>query len=243
MAGQLIVISSSLFCTKHCLATTSLLLVCMVMSVRVGWSDEKATTVRVTAKNPAKAEKAAANKAHAATTKISPEREAAAIEFAKQNHPELAGLLPGLKQNAPKEYQAALLDLDRTVERLAKSKDKSPERHQFELAEWKLTSRIRLLAARLTMSDDPVVEAELRAALRERLELRLDSQRSERDRMQKRVDRLDQQIDEMSSKADAILEKQFADLRKTSPAPKPAAKNKVKRPALPDQVDVKGDKP
>lgn len=191
--------------------------------------DSEAKPSKDRAKAVARVEKAAA-KPQAPVIAISPEREAAAIAFAKENHPELAALLEGLKRNAPREYQAALADLDRAVDRLAKTKERSAERHAFELAEWKITSRIRLLAARLTMSPDPAVEAELRAALRERLDLRVSAQRAERDRLQTRVAKLDQQIEEMTSRADAIIEKQFVDLRKTMPT-KPAAKPKSKKAA------------
>ena len=224
------------------LIAASLLLACVFDVCRPVLADGKDVDVTATQKNPEKVEKSAANKAHAVAVKVTSEREAAVLEFARQNHPELASLLQGLKQNAPRQYQAALADLDRTAERLARSKDKSPERHEFELAEWKLTSRIRLLAARLAMSDDPVVEGELRAALRERLESRLAAQRWERDRLQKRVSKLDQTIDDMSSKTDAIVERQFAELRKSLPASKPTVKNKAKRPATAGQVDVKGEK-
>ena len=81
------------------------------------------------------------------------------------------------------------------------------------------------------MSPDPAVEDELRVALRERLELRLSFQRTERDRLQTRVSKLDQQIEEMSSKADSIVEKQLTDLRKAMPAAKPAVKPKPRKPA------------
>lgn len=175
-----------------------------------------------------------------AVVTITPEREAAAVAFARGNHPELAALLDGLKRNAPREYHAALVDLDRAVERIGKIKEKSPDRHQLELSEWKITSRIRLLAARLSMSSDPIVETELRTALRERLELRLSAQRAERDRFQSRVTRLDQQIEEMSSRADATVEKQFVELRKTLPAARPSAKTKTKKPVV-EPVDAKGE--
>lgn len=200
-------------------------------------SEKNADKTKDVSKNAAKGEKIRIQP----VTTISPEREAAAILFARENHPELAALLDGLKKNAPREYQAALVDLDRAVERIGKLKDKSSDRHQVELAEWKITSRIRLLAARLTMSEDPTVEAELRAALRERLELRLGAQRAERDRLQVRVTRLDQQIEEMSSRADATIEKQLVELRKTLPAARPSAKPKAKRPAT-DATGAKGDK-
>ncbi len=194
---------------------------------RPGAADDKLDKERP--KSAVKAEKIAA-KAQVPAVAITADREAAALVFARQNHPELAALLDGLKRNAPREYQAALVDLDRAVERLSKVKERSAERYEFELAEWKITSRIRLLAARLTMSSDPTVEAELRAALRERLELRLAAHRVERDRLQVRVTKLDQQIEELASKADATVEKQFLELRKTLPAARPAAKSKPKKP-------------
>ena len=116
-----------------------------IMNVGLCLADDKASEknsdkTKDVPKNAAKAEKIRIQPA----TTISPEREAAAILFARENHPELAALLDGLKKNAPREYQAALVDLDRAVERIGKLKDKSPDRHQVELAEWKITSRIRL---------------------------------------------------------------------------------------------------
>ena len=199
-------------------------------------SEKQSDKTKDVAKNAAKVEKP-----RTPVVTISPEREAAAILFARENHSELAALLDGLKRNAPREYQAALADLDRTVERIGKLKEKSPDRYQVEIADWKISSRIRLLAARLAMSEDPTVEAELRAALRERLELRLGTQRAERDRLQSRVTRLDQQIEDMTSRADATIEKQLTDLRKTLPAARTPAKPKAKRPAA-DATGVKGDK-
>lgn len=217
-------------------------MLCAVMAFGLwalpGVADDK--TEKATKERPKPAAKAEKNTAKPATVTISPQREAAAIAFAQVNHPELAALLEGLKRNAVPEYQAALVDLDRAVDRLSKFKDK-PERHEFELAEWKMTSRIRLLAAKLSMESDPAVEAELRHALRERLEFRIAAQRTERDRLQGRVSKLDSQIEEMTSKADSIVEKQFLDLRKTLPDPKPATKAKPKKTTT-TPVDAKGEK-
>jgi hypothetical protein len=194
-------------------------------------SDKGEKTSKERPKPVAKVERAAA-KSPPAVTPISPERETAALQFAHENHPELAALLEGLKRNAPKEYQAALVDLDRAIERLGKFKEKSPERYEFELSDWKITSRIRLLAARLSMSSDPTVETELRAALRERLEMRLAAQRIERDRLQNRASKIDQQIEETASRADATVEKQFQELKKTLPAAS-STKSKPKKPTEP----------
>ena len=227
-------------CSQCRLALFAMAFANCVVFARPGLSDDTSDkSNKARPKIVARVEKVAA-KPQLPAIRITPERETAALAFARANHAELASLLDGLKRNAPGEYQAALVDLDRAVERLAKVREKSAERHAFELAEWKITSRIRLLAARLTMSSDPTVEAELRAALRERLELRLSAQRAERDRLQIRVSKLDQQIEELASKADATVEKQFVELRKTLPAARPAAKTKSKKPATP--ADAKGEK-
>ena len=175
--------------------------------------------------NAAKPERnAASGKAHAAATKITPEREAAAIAFAVQNHPELATLLTNLKQNNPTEYHAAVVELDRIVERLAAMKQKNSQQHDSELALWKLDSRIRLLAARLTMSDNPAIEAELKAAVREKVELTLAERKAERERLQKRVEKLDQTIGELSTKLDDVAEKEFAAIKRSAQSSKPTTK-------------------
>jgi hypothetical protein len=136
--------------------------------------------------------------------------EAAIIEFARTHHPELAGLLEALKNSAPKEYRAALLDLDKTRERLDKVRKSAPERHDLELAEWKASSRIRLLAARLAMGGDPALEGELKAAIAERYELRIQLLKDERVRLEKRIAKLDETVAEQERRRTDALEKEFA---------------------------------
>ena len=177
--------------------------------------------------NAAKPERnVASGKAHAAATKITPEREAAAIAFAGENHPELATLLTNLKQNNPTEYHSAVAELNRDVERLAAMKLKNSQQHDSALALWKMDSRIRLLAARLTMSDNPALEAELKAAIREKVELTLNERKAERERLQKRVEKLDHIIGELSTKLDDVAEKEFASVKRSAQSSKPTAKMK-----------------
>lgn len=174
----------------------------------------------------AKAERNATSAKARAATKITPEREAAAIAFAGQNHPELSLLLANLKQNNPTEYHAAVVELDRIVERLTSLKPKNVTQHDSELAHWKMDSRIRLMAARLTMSDNPALEAELKAAVREKVELTLAERKAERNRLQKRVEKLDQTIGELATKLDEVAEKEFAALKRSAQSSRPTAKVK-----------------
>ena len=136
----------------------------------------------------------------------------------------MATLLTNLKQNNPTEYHAAVVELDRIVERLAAMKQKNSQQHDSELALWKLDSRIRLLAARLTMSDNPAIEAELKAAVREKVELTLAERKAERERLQKRVEKLDQTIGELSTKLDDVAEKEFAAIKRSAQSSKPTTK-------------------
>ena len=97
---------------------------------------------------------------------LTPEREAAAITFVRQHHAELVDLLNQLKETKPAEYQAAIRELFQTSERLAQLREQDPQRYELELDAWKTKSRIRLLAARSTMSGDMSLKTSSRGARR-----------------------------------------------------------------------------
>ncbi len=139
------------------------------------------------------------------------------------------------------QYQAALADLDRVVERLGRLKGKSPEKYEAQLEEWKNSSRLRLVGARLAMKDDPAVEKELKAILGDRIKIRLAAQQLMRDRLQKRLEKLNQSIDEMSSDSDALIEKQLADLRKTLAGSKSSTKSRAKKSTASEASSVRDE--
>ncbi|GAB4150151.1 MAG: hypothetical protein Tsb009_24810 [Planctomycetaceae bacterium] len=124
-------------------------------------------------------------------------RKAAALEFAKKHHPELAKLLVGLESRNPKAYQRAMRQLYRTSERLARLQERLPaERFEMELKLWKNESRIRLLAARISLSKKPSarLQADLKKALHERVNLRIQKLRDERARLAQKLEKLDASI-------------------------------------------------
>ena len=55
-------------------------------------------------------------------------REAAALAFVHEHHPELESLLASLKERQPKQYEAAIRDLFRHSERLAGYQEKDAAR-------------------------------------------------------------------------------------------------------------------
>lgn len=130
-------------------------------------------------------------------------REKAALVFAKRHHPELVELIEPLKQNNKQHYNRAIRELSAASERLAKIKDRLPEKYERDLAAWKLDSRVRLVLARMQMADPDEAESlrdDLRSLLLERNRSRLEQLSAERVKLKARISKLDQTISRMSEK-------------------------------------------
>ena len=162
-------------------------------------ADESTPKSKATGSNPA----ATAEPVHVKTAKtgkgeppaFTREREAAALEFVRLHHPELAELLDRLKSNHRSEYERAVRELFRTSERFAQLQERNPGRYQSDLQLWKLNSRIQVLIARLAMETDPQVERELRAVLAEQIELKRQQLQSERDKAAAKLAELDRELE------------------------------------------------
>ena len=161
---------------------------------------------------------------------VTPEREAAALTFVKQHHPELAGLLVFLKKKMPKDYDKAARDLFRTSERLARLKDGGDDkRYRLELEFWQVRSRAQLLAARLKTRPDDKLESELRKLLERQYELRLSQLEYDRDRAEARLGKVNEQIKQFKQTRQQNIDRQIRLLagRKDKPAKtKPTVTNR-----------------
>ncbi len=123
--------------------------------------------------------------------------EASAIAFAEEHHPELKTLIESLKSANPGEYKKAIHDLARTQERFAKLQGGKPgaaNRHDHELALWKLDSRIRLTAARSAMKETEELRAELKTLVEQRRALSLQLLKDERERTVARLAKIDTEL-------------------------------------------------
>jgi hypothetical protein len=124
-------------------------------------------------------------------------REAAALAFVRTNHPELIDLLEPLKAMNPAEYQKAIRDLFLTSERLGEMQQRNPQRYELELQDWKLVSRIQVLAVRLALNENAPLEREMRELLAEQQETRRQLLLFERDRLATRLADIDTQLTEL----------------------------------------------
>jgi hypothetical protein len=154
------------------------------------------------------------------TERLPADREALAMAFAQQHHPELADLLVGLKNSRPDDFSKAIRELDRTRERLERQQEADSGRYLLLLREWQLDSRVRLLAARMSMGETRELESELRSLLRERQDVRLQLLIYDRDKSKHRLQKLDEQIAEYVESRDVNLDREFDKIKKNAEARK-----------------------
>jgi len=162
---------------------------------------------------------------------LSAEREAAALAFAREHHAELAALIEKLRRDNRRDYDRAIRELSQASERLTRLKKQSDEQYELSLAAWKLDSRTQLLAARMTVSQTPALEAELKQLLAERADVRLKEFKSERARLQDRLIKLNASIQALESDKNAVVDKDLLRIKRSvaarsrRPAQRPANKS------------------
>jgi len=183
-------------------------------------SSEKERAVKErTAKGPGKSAGSANPKSErhkGPAPALTPDREATAMAFVREHHPEVAELLERLKANRPVQYRRAALQLLRSSERISQLKDRDPQRYELELKLWKTTSRIQLLMARATMRGGESVgselDAELKNILTEQQDTRIALRKLERDRAAKRLAEVEKDVARAIAERDGAIEKQLASL-------------------------------
>jgi hypothetical protein len=185
--------------------------------------DETPSKSRKAAAGNATADKGVADKPTPQV--MTPEREAAAMHFARAHHPELADLVERLRSEMKVEYERAIRQLYLTSERLARTKERSEDEYELQLAQWKIDSRIKLLAARMTISDDVKLEKQMEKLLHERLAARRVQLERELQRSQTRVKRVEESLRKLDDEERSIAQ-ELARYRKT-----PANKTPVKQTA------------
>ena len=153
---------------------------------------------------------------------ITPEREQAALAFVEEHHPTLAKLITPLKTSNFKEDQRAIKELFRTTERLSGIRTKDPARYELELDAWKIQSHVRLLAARMTMEDDPEIEQELRGMLKKKAENQLKLLQNEREFLQSRLKQVDTQLERQTKSQDELVQQEYDRLLKRTDREKQA---------------------
>ncbi|MBD3673533.1 MAG: hypothetical protein HUJ26_08400 [Planctomycetaceae bacterium] len=153
---------------------------------------------------------------------LTADQEAAAIKFARTHHKELAELLNKLDEDMTSEYEKAIRQIHLVRERLERIKKRSPEDYKLQLSVWKVDSRVKLLAARMTISSDEKLVSEMERLLQQKIKLKEQLLVLERERAQARIQRIDGQLETIRKNRQEYLEKELARYKrlqrsKTSP--------------------------
>ncbi|MFH1303518.1 MAG: hypothetical protein ABIK07_20865 [Planctomycetota bacterium] len=155
------------------------------------------------------------NKENKASTGISAEREKLAIEFAKLHHPELAELIQKLKQHKPREYKRAIRDLDTTLTKLDRFKSRESERYRLTLERWEVDSRIRLLAARVSVMGTSDDKSELKSLLTKRVDLQLELLRYDQKMAEKRIEKIQNSIKEIEKNRETLVDTELTKIKRS----------------------------
>lgn len=168
--------------------------------------------------------------ATASPATVSAEQEKTILAFVSKHDTSLHGLLGNLRTSRPKEYQKALVDLNRATDRLAQVKRNRPHAYDLEVKKWQAQSKIQMLAAKLTMNPDPETRDLLRQAIEERANLELQVLRADREFTAKRLQQLDDQIAAgeagIENRVQQQFEKSIAAARRLRTSKEPEASKK-----------------
>jgi hypothetical protein len=153
---------------------------------------------------------------------ITPEREAAVLTFVQRNHAELVDLLAVLKTNQLEEYDRAVRDIFRAMERINQIQERDPLQYELEVAAWTAQSRVQLLAARLKMGSTEDLLKRLRDALATQNEAKLALLNHERQKAADRLTKIDADIARFQTDREEVIEKQLKLLTRSAGDVRPA---------------------
>jgi hypothetical protein len=144
------------------------------------------------------------------------EREAAALTFVGQHHPELAALLHRLRPMNPAVYEQAIGELFQISETLADLKQRDSRRFELGLEAWKAKSRVELVTAELASGPGPVLEDRLRAALTDQIDVQIRQQRLDLEQAEARVRKVRENLDRLETGRNDLIEARYQGLVKKS---------------------------
>lgn len=158
---------------------------------------------------PPSASRKARNKSRAKEReRIGPQRQQKLLGFVREHHPELENLLKTLQEKRPDKYRSAIRALNQSYERLLQLEG-DPKKYHAALRNWKLKSRIDLLAARIAIKDNPQQREKLKKLVAQHVDARANQLRAEKKRLEQRMAKIDQQLARVGQNREQEVERQF----------------------------------
>ena len=160
---------------------------------------------------------------------VDADREAEALGFVRQHHPELATVLEALKPMNPVEYKKAIGELSQVSRTLADLKTRNPKRYEVALDAWKANSRVELIAAQLAGSPTEDLRSQLRLAIEAKVDAEVRRHRFEElEQAEQSAKKAREALERLENHRDSVVETRFRALQ-----PKKSSKPKKPAPAKP----------
>jgi len=159
--------------------------------------------------------------------KLTEQREASALAFAREHHDELATLIERLRDRKSKAYHSAIRSLLNDAERLMRIQQRDPKAYPDELALWKNQSKVRLLAAKMARKKKTMeaLEKQMRDLLAEQAGVKRRLAERQKKRLEAQLKRVDKRLDETEQ---AFVERELKRYRPKPPAASEKPKNSKK---------------
>lgn len=133
-----------------------------------------------------------------------------ALDFIEEHQPKLRKLMEILKSKQPASYQQALKELGRSQQRLESLGKRDPELYEIELDLWLVRSRLRLLAAEMSVAkvtDQTDRTDELTKLIEQEAKRDLQRMQLLRERAAQQVIKLDEEIAKRNAAHDELIAK------------------------------------
>lgn len=197
-----------------------------------GWAAEPTDKKLTIAQRDAgeKAEKSATTQANLSDASSDVERakeERRVLSFVATHQPKLLELMEFLKQKHPAQYEQALREMSRSRTRLENLAKRDLDMYAIELELWQIRSRLRLLAAEISVAPEAKQE-KLNATLAQLVEKEVAQDlarlKLQRERTAKQLEQFDQQIVQRESEHSAQIEKMLKQWKNRIAQQKPKTK-------------------
>ena len=130
-------------------------------------------------------------------------------QFVDQHHPSLRRLLNLLERKHPDQFRKAMRTLSTQYDRLAKTREKDPERYEIALELWKIRSRIEYVSAQLTVENTEEIEQSLRSLLSREWDHVVQMRQLEIRRTEARLEKMNKDLAEQKQTQQEILDGRF----------------------------------
>ena len=153
------------------------------------------------------------------------ESDATVLPFVEEHHSQLLFVLTALKQSNPKEYEAAIADINKTLRRLSQLEKRNKALYEVDLEAWKTQSRIDLMMARAIAKEHSLDEAALRSLVAQRRAIQVKRLKIELEQLEDRKKQLQDSLVRLEDSEKERVDQQVSGMLKRIDSKKPKKKN------------------